>query len=342
MEADTREIRQKGSQFPHMAKSILVTGAGGFIGSHLVEHLARQGHQVRAFIHYNSQNNWGWLEKSSVRDQVEFVSGDLRDYDSVSRAIDGVECVYHLGALIGIPYSYVSPLAYVKTNVEGTYNVLESARRAKLKRIIVTSTSEVYGTARTVPISEAHPLQPQSPYSASKIGADQLALSYFNSFECPVVVARPFNTYGPRQSARAIIPTITVQLLEGYKEIELGNVDPTRDLTFVQDTVTGLQAIAETDSFLGKCVNIGTQTEISIQGLFDKLCSLTGKSAQIKRSAARVRPGRSEVERLVSNNDFLRAETSWSPKHSLNEGLQLTIDWLKEHRSLYKAGIFNV
>ncbi|MEW6055183.1 MAG: SDR family NAD(P)-dependent oxidoreductase, partial [Bdellovibrionota bacterium] len=294
-------------------KKALVTGAAGFIGSHLCEYLVKKGIEVRAFVHYNSQNAWGWLENSSSRGSLEIASGDLRDFDSVSRAIKGVDSVFHLGALIGIPYSYESPLAYVRTNVEGTYNILESSRREGVNRVLVTSTSEVYGTARYVPIDEKHPLQPQSPYSASKIGADNLALSYFMSFKTPVVVARPFNTYGPRQSARAIIPTIATQMLAKKKQVELGNLAPVRDLTFVEDTVSAMHAIVSNDRFLGQTVNIGSGQTASIGELFEKLALITGIRPEIKQDPRRVRPDASEVLQLVSNTALLRSNSDWQP-----------------------------
>jgi dTDP-glucose 4,6-dehydratase len=258
-------------------EEVLVTGAGGFIGSHLCEALAEKGHRVRALVRYGSRGTAGWLDESPVRDALEIVAGDIRDFDSVSRAVDGCRAVFHLAALIGIPYSYESPLAYLKTNVEGTYNVLEAARRAGLERVLVTSTSEVYGTARYVPIDEAHPLQPQSPYSASKTGADQLALSYHSSFGLPVVIARPFNTYGPRQSARAVIPTLAVQ--SDGEEVQVGNLDPVRDLTFVEDTACAMIRIAETEAFVGKVVNAGTGVAVSVGEIYQRLVALTGRQA---------------------------------------------------------------
>ena len=323
-------------------KKTLVTGAAGFIGSHLCEALVKAGKPVKAFVHYNSGNFWGWLESSPVRNEIEVVTGDLRDFDSVSSATRGTDCVYHLGALIGIPYSYESPLAYVKTNVEGTYNVLESARREGLRRVVITSTSEVYGTARSMPIDESHPLQPQSPYSASKIGADNLALSYFHSFKTPVVIARPFNTYGPRQSARAIIPTIATQLLAKKKDIQLGNLSPTRDLTFVEDTVSGMIAIAGADSLLGQAVNIGIGQGISISDLYLKLCAITGMTAQIEQTAERTRPDGSEVMNLLSSNALLKSQTNWKPKHDIDSGLKQTVQWLEKNLHLYKTDIYNV
>jgi dTDP-glucose 4,6-dehydratase len=323
-------------------KRVLVTGAGGFIGSHLCEHLVRSGKQVRAFIHYNSKNDWGWLETSPLKKEIEVFTGDLRDYDSVYLATENVSSVYHLGALIGIPYSYQSPLAYIKTNVEGTYNILESARRRQLERVLVTSTSEVYGTALYTPIDEKHPFQPQSPYSATKIAADNLALSYHLSFNLPVVIARPFNTFGPRQSARAIIPTIITQLLTKSPTIKLGSLEPSRDLTFVADTASGMQTIAETNSFIGKTVNIGTGQGIKVGELFDKLCQMIGHRPQLIQDEARIRPQNSEVMVLLSNNEFLRRTTNWKPQFSIDEGLRETIHFLEKNLHLYKPEIYTV
>lgn len=319
----------------------LVTGAAGFIGSHLCENLARNGEQVRAFIHYNSRNYWGWLEKSDYRDKIEVMAGDLRDLDSVLHAVAGTDKVYHLGALIGIPYSYESPLAYIRTNIEGTYNVLEAARRTCVGRVLITSTSEVYGTALYVPIDEKHPLQPQSPYSASKIGADNLALSYHLSFDLPVVIARPFNTYGPRQSSRAVIQTIATQLLSGIREISLGNLTPRRDLTYVEDTVEAMRLITRENQFVGKVVNIGSQKDISVGEIFEKLCTLLKCSATVRVQPERVRPEKSEVMRLLCDASRLREATGWAPRHSLDEGLEKTVSWLKDHLALYKHDTYN-
>ena len=319
----------------------LVTGAAGFIGSHLCENLVRKGERVRAFIHYNSRNFWGWLENSDYRDQIEVMAGDLRDLDSVLRAVDGADRIYHLGALIGIPYSYESPLAYIRTNIEGTYNVLEAARRVGVERVLITSTSEVYGTALYVPIDERHPLQPQSPYSASKIGADNLALSYHLSFDLPVVIARPFNTFGPRQSARAVIPTIATQLLSGIKEISLGNLTPRRDLTYVEDTVEAMRLIAMEKQFIGKAVNIGSQQDISVGEIFEKLCTLLKCQATVRSQPDRIRPDKSEVMRLLCNASLLKALTSWAPKNNLEEGLEKTVSWLMDHLNFYKPDTYN-
>ncbi len=325
-----------------MSKKILVTGAGGFIGSHLCEKLAKNGYNVRALIHYNSRNNWGWLENSPLKKDIEIKTGDIRDFDSVKKIVTDCEQVYHLAALIGIPYSYESPLAYVKTNIEGTYNVLEASRQFDLRKVLITSTSEVYGTAKVTPIKEDHPLQPQSPYSASKIGADNISLSYFNSFKTPVVIARPFNTYGPRQSARAIIPTIITQLLDGNKSISLGNLEPKRDLTFVGDTVTGLIAIANSDSLLGKVVNIGTGQTISIKDIYEKISDIIGYKAEIIQDKKRIRPESSEVMLLESNNTLLKNAGGWKPEISIDEGLKQTIAWFKSNMGIYKTDIYNV
>lgn len=327
-------------------KKVLVTGAGGFIGSHLCEHLIRSGYSVRAFVRYNSKTSWGWLESSPIAREIEVVSGDLRDFDSVDHAVDGVDKIFHLGALIGIPYSYVSPLAYIRTNVEGTYNVLESGRKRGVSRIVLTSTSEVYGTARYTPIDEKHPYQPQSPYSATKISADQIGLSYHLSFGTPVVIARPFNTYGPRQSSRAIIPTIITQLLAGVDgkpaKVKIGNLAPTRDLTFSEDTVRGMEVISRTDAFLGKAVNIGSGKEISIGELYSKICALLGVEGELTEESQRVRKDSSEVMRLLSDPTMLTTQTDWRAKITLEDGLKKTIEFLKQSAQHYKTGIYHV
>lgn len=322
----------------------LVTGAGGFIGSHLCEALTERGYEVRAFLRYNSRGYRGWLEKSPLAGSMEFVTGDIRDYDSVRSAVKGADMVFHLSSLIGIPYSYRSPLAYVKTNVEGAYNVLEAAREYGVSRVIHTSTSEVYGTARTVPISEEHPIQPQSPYSASKIGADALAFSYFASFELPVVIARPFNTYGPRQSARAIIPTIITQILSGMKQIKLGNLSPTRDLNYVEDTCRGFISLAESEKTVGETVNIGSGREISIGDLVSLIRELMASDVEIITDDERIRPDKSEVMRLLCDNSRINGLTGFEPSVSLKDGLKRTIEWLRvpENLSHYKADIYNV
>lgn len=319
---------------------ILVTGAGGFIGSHLTERLIADGHEVRAFVRYNSHNGWGWLENNN-HPNLEVYSGDIRDYDSVHAAMKGVNVVYHLAALIGIPYSYVSPMAYIKTNIEGTYNVLQSAREFGV-RVIHTSTSEIYGTAQYVPIDEKHPVNPQSPYAATKSGADQLALTYHRSFDMPIVVVRPFNTYGPRQSARAIIPTVISQALSGVKVVKLGNLTPTRDLNYVTDTANGFIKVGMSDRAVGKVVNLGTGREISIGNLAERILSLVGSSAKIECETQRLRPENSEVERLCSNATLAKEVSDWKSEVSLNEGIKKTIEWLKANLSTYKPSIYNI
>lgn len=325
-------------------KKVLVTGAGGFIGSHLTERLVAEGCKVRALVRYNSRNFWGWLEESTVKKEIEVVTGDVRDLDAVTRAMKGADAVFHLAALIGIPYSYVSPLAYIRTNVEGTYNIVEAARTLDTKRVVVTSTSEVYGTARCVPIREDHPLQPQSPYSASKISADNMAMSYHLSFGLPLVIARPFNTYGPRQSARAVIPTIITQILSGRKEIRLGSLHPTRDLNFVSDVAGGFVALAKSDKAVGKAVNISSNAEISIGELASVIKELMGSKIKVVSDDERIRPAKSEVERLIGDNSLIRSLTGWKPKHSLKDGLAKTIEWFRAGGALakYKPDIYNV
>ncbi len=319
----------------------LVTGSGGFIASHLVEKLVEGGHDVRAFVHYNSKNSWGWLEDSPCTDTIEIISGDIRDYDLVKSSVRGCDTVFHLAALIGIPYSYVSPLAYVRTNVEGTYNILQAAREYNV-RVIHTSTSEIYGTAQYVPIDEKHPVNPQSPYAASKASADFLALSYHRSFELPVTVVRPFNTYGPRQSARAIIPTVISQMLDGKKILSLGNLTPTRDLTFVADTVDGFIAAASSPDTIGTTVNLGTGHEISMGDLVKKIASVVGCEVEIQSDAQRIRPAKSEVERLLSNPAKMESLSGWKSAISLDEGLHRTVEWMRERKSLYKSDLYNV
>ena len=325
-----------------MKNKILITGAAGFIGSHLAEYCIELGYNVIAFDRYNSNNHWGWLEDSKYKDDMCVILGDIRDYDSVSKAMKGCNSVLHLAALIGIPYSYISPLAYIRTNVEGTYNVLESAKILELDQILITSTSETYGTAQYVPINENHPLIGQSPYSATKIAADQLANSYYRSFELPVKIVRPFNTYGPRQSARAIIPTIVSQILAGNREIALGNVLPTRDLTFVRDTCQGFIDIYNSDSLFGEVTNIGMNNEISIENLFYLISDIMGKKLTYITNEERTRPGKSEVDRLVCDNQKLIKQTNWLPEYDLKKGLTETIKWLKNNLDYYKSGIYNV
>lgn len=325
-----------------MAEKVLVTGAAGFIGSHLVEELVHQGYEVRAFVRYNSRGSWGWLEDLPSLEGIEVYQGDIRDYDRVKGAVRGVDLVFHLAALIGIPYSYLSPLAYIKTNIEGTYNVLQAALEEGVKKVLHISTSEVYGTAQYVPIDEHHPLQAQSPYAASKIAADHLAMSYYRSFGLPVAVARPFNTFGPRQSVRAVIPTIITQALAGDGAVRLGNLSPTRDFNYVKDTVLGMIAVASCEGAVGKVVNLGSGREISIRDLVRLIEDLTGKKLRIEGEEVRVRPEKSEVERLLCNNCLAQELVGWKPRYTLEEGLRETIDWFKGHLRLFKTGLYGV
>jgi len=327
-------------------KQILVTGADGFIGSHLVENLIDRGLNVKAFVYYNSFNSWGWLD-SLPRDKlakVEIFSGDVRDPNGVRAAMKGCQIVFHLAALIAIPYSYHSPDSYVDTNVKGTLNIIQAARDLEVERVLVTSTSEIYGTARYVPIDELHSKQPQSPYSASKIGADCMADSFYRSFDMPITIVRPFNTYGPRQSARAIIPTIITQLLNGFTEIKLGDLTPTRDLLYVKDTVNGFIDIAKSDSLIGHECNIATNSEISMQEMADTLIRLINPTAKIIQDQERLRPQKSEVFRLFGDNTKILEHTDWKVENTLEGGLQKTIDWFSDKRNLanYKADIYNV
>lgn len=321
---------------------VLITGAGGFIGSHLAERCVEAGFTVRAFIHYNARNFHGWLESSPCYGEVDVVSGDIRDYDSVLAASEGCDTVFHLAALIGIPYSYVSPQAYIRTNVEGTYNVLQACRTLGTPNILVTSTSETYGTAQYVPIDEKHPAVGQSPYAATKIAADQLAISYQRSFALPVKIVRPFNTYGPRQSARAIIPTVITQILAGKRDLSLGNLAPTRDLTFARDTAAGFLAVARHDGLYGEPVNIGMGGEISIGDLVHKIAELMGVTVTTTAAAERQRTATSEVERLLADASKLRSATGWNPEYDLDRGLRETIAWLEKHQSSYKPDLYNV
>ena len=327
-----------------MPDRILITGAAGFIGSHLAELCVEKGFDVVAFDRYNPNNHWGWLENSEYKDDMQVILGDIRDFDSVSKAMDGCNAVFHLAALIGIPYSYISPLAYIRTNVEGTYNVLEAAKNYNLEQILITSTSETYGTAQYTPIDEKHPLVGQSPYSASKIAADQMAISYYRSFDLPMKIVRPFNTYGPRQSERAVIPTIISQLLGGNNEIKLGNLSPMRDLTFVLDTCKGFIDIYNTDVLFGEVINIGMNQEISIGELAHLITELMDRKIKVVSSEERLRPDNSEVERLICDNTKLLKHTSWKPNYSLEQGLIEVIDWMKnpENRAFYKSEMYNV
>lgn len=327
-------------------KKVLVTGADGFIGSHLVERLLEEGAQVKAFVYYNSFNSWGWLDTfpKEKLDQLEIFTGDVRDPYGVKTAMKGCDIVFHLAALIAIPYSYHSPDSYVDTNIKGTLNIIQAAKELGIEKVLVTSTSEVYGTALYVPIDEKHPKQGQSPYSATKIGADHIADSFYRSFNLPVTIVRPFNTYGPRQSARAVIPTIITQLLAGKTEIKLGALHPTRDLLFVKDTANGFVEIAKSDSLIGHEVNIATHSEITVGDLAQKLINQINPNAKIISDDIRLRPEKSEVERLFGANAKIIEHTNWRPQYTLDEGLQKTIEWfsVKENLNKYKADIYNV
>ncbi len=323
---------------------VLVTGADGFIGSHLTEQLVREGHQVKAFIFYNAFNSWGWLDSlpKEIRDEIEIFPGDIRDPNGVRQAVKGAEMIFHLAALIAIPFSYHSPDSYVDTNIKGTLNVLQAARDLSAGRVLVTSTSEVYGTAQYVPIDEKHPFQGQSPYSATKIGADRLAESFYRSFDLPVTIVRPFNTYGPRQSARAIIPTIILQLLSGYQTIQLGDLSPTRDFNYVKDTVSGFIEIGKSEKTVGEEINIATQCEISIQELASLLINKINPNVEIVCDAQRRRPKNSEVNRLLGCNTKIRELTDWKPRYTLEQGLKETISFYEKNLNKYKADIYNL
>ena len=326
-------------------EKLLITGATGFVGSHLTEYCVKKGYDVIAFDRYNSNNHWGWLEKSKYLNDIEIVLGDIRDYDSVFHVMKRCNKVLHLAALIGIPYSYVSPLAYIRTNVEGTYNILEASKNLNIDDIIITSTSEVYGTAQYIPMDEKHPNIAQSPYSASKISADQLSISYYKSFGLPIKIVRPFNIYGARQSPRAIIPTIILQILNNdSKEIKLGNTNPTRDFTYVEDTCSGFIEILKSPNFFGEIVNIGMNQEISMDKLFSKIAKILGfKSLNISIKQERVRPKNSEVNRLQCDNSKIIQNTEWKPKYHLEEGLKNTIHWFKKNKmNNNKSSIYNI
>lgn len=327
-------------------KKVLITGADGFIGSHLTEALVNKGYDVRAFVYYNSFSSYGWLDSisSETKSQIEFFAGDIRDPNGVREAMKGVDIVFHLAALIAIPFSYHSPDSYIDTNVKGTLNIIQAARDNQVSRVLVTSTSEVYGTAQFVPITELHPKQPQSPYSASKIGADAIADSFYRSFDLPLTIVRPFNTFGPRQSARAVIPTIISQLLNGAEEIKLGDITPTRDLLFVKDTVNGFLKIAECDKLIGHEVNIATQSEITVGELAQSLINQINPNAKIVSDSIRLRPEKSEVFRLFGSNEKLKSFTDWKQNYSLDEGLAETVEWFskKENLQQYKSDIYNV
>lgn len=325
-------------------KRVLVTGADGFIGSHLVEQLMREGVEVRALSQYNSFNNWGWLDDFERTKAVEVISGDVRDPHFCRKITQDVDTVFHLAALIAIPYSYVAPDSYVDTNVKGTLNICQAALDNGVSRVIHTSTSEVYGTARYVPIDEKHPLQPQSPYSASKIGADAMAMSYFNAFNLPLTIARPFNTYGPRQSARAVIPTIITQIASGMKQIKLGDTSPTRDFNYVEDTCRGFIELARCDKAIGETVNIGSNFEISVGDTLNLIKELMQSDVEFMTDEQRIRPEKSEVFRLWCDNTRIRELTHFEPRFDIRQGLQRTIDWMTQPANLakYKAHIYNV
>ena len=325
-------------------KKILVTGADGFIGSHLTEELVRQGQKVKAFAYYNSFNTWGWLDTlpEEILKEIEIFTGDIRDPNGVRESMKGIDEVHHLAALIAIPFSYHSPDSYVDTNIKGTLNVLQAARDLDTKRILVTSTSEVYGTAQYVPIDEKHPFQGQSPYSATKIGADRIAESFHKSFEMPITIVRPFNTYGPRQSARAVIPTIITQLLAGKEEIKLGALSPTRDFNYVKDTVNGFIEIAKAHNTIGEEINIATQQEISIRQLAQEMIKQINPNAKIICEEERLRPEKSEVNRLLGSNEKIKSLTNWSMQYSLEQGLAETIEWIRNNLDKFKTDIYNV
>lgn len=325
-------------------KKVLVTGAGGFIGSHLCEALVSEGCEVRALVRYSSQNSWGWLDRSPVKNSIDVRVGDIRDFDSVSKIAENIDIVFHLAALISIPYSYQNQQSFVDVNIKGTLNILQASLIHGPEKVIHTSTSEVYGTAQYVPIDESHPRQSQSPYSATKIGADSIAQSFYRSFDLPVVIARPFNTYGPRQSARAIIPTVITQLLSGQKEVKAGSLHPTRDFVYVKDTVQGFVEIAKSDKTLGEEINIATQREISMGDLVRILVNAINPDAKVREDDTRIRPSESEVGRLLGSNSKITKLTNWRQNYALEEGLRETIEWFKkkENLQIYKPHIYNV
>ena len=329
-----------------MNKKVLITGADGFIGSHLTELLLEKGYDVKAFTYYNSFNSWGWLDKleKNKLKEIEIFSGDIRDPNGVREAVKGVDEVYHLAALIAIPFSYHSPDSYVDTNIKGTLNILQACRDLDISRVLITSTSEVYGTAKYVPIDELHPFQGQSPYSATKIGADRLAESFYRSFNMPITIVRPFNTYGPRQSARAVIPTIITQLLSGENIIKLGALSPTRDFNYVKDTANGFIEIANSTKTIGEEINIATGREISIEDLAKELIKQINPNAEIICDNERIRPKKSEVNRLLGSNEKIKKLTNWKMNYSFEEGIKETIDWFKipENFHMYKSDIYNI
>ena len=324
--------------------NVLVTGADGFIGSHLIEMLVAKGYQVKALSQYNSFNNWGWLEDVNCKDKIEILTGDIRDPYYCKHITKGVDVVFHLAALIAIPYSYVAPDSYVDTNIKGTLNICQAAKENGNIQVVHTSTSEVYGTAQYVPIDEKHPTQPQSPYSATKIAADAMAMSFYNAFALPVIIARPFNTYGPRQSARAVIPTIIAQIANGAKEIKLGDLTPTRDFNYVEDTCRGFVALLENDQAIGQVVNIGSNFEISVGDTLNIIKELMSSDVKFIADQQRIRPEKSEVFRLWCDNTKIGKLTGFKPKVDIREGLQRTIDWIiqPEHLKAYKSEIYNV
>ncbi len=325
-------------------KKVLITGADGFIGSHLTEKLVEMGAEVTALVQYNSFNNWGWLDSfnEEVKKSVNVVSGDIREYDGIKKIIKGQDIVFHLAALIAIPYSYLSPMAYIRTNMEGTANVLEACREYGVQKIVHTSTSETYGTALYVPIDEKHPLQGQSPYSASKIGGDKIAESYYRSYNLPVATLRPFNTYGPRQSARAVIPTIISQILSGKKEIKLGSLTPTRDFNYVKDTADAFIAVAKSDNTIGEVINAGSNYEISIGALTEMIMDIIGMNIEIICDDVRLRPEKSEVNRLWADNTKIKALTGWQPAYTLEQGLRETISWIEKNMQFFKSDLYNI
>ena len=327
-----------------MQKKVLITGADGFIGSHLVEHMLECGYDVRAFVYYNSFNSWGWLDSlpNEVKKSIDVFPGDIRDHNAVQKSMSGMDAVLHLAALIAIPFSYYAPDAYVDTNIKGTLNVLQGAIHENLERVLITSTSEVYGTAKYVPMDEHHPFQGQSPYSATKIGADRLGESFYRSFGLPVSIVRPFNTFGPRQSARAIITTIITQLLAGQEEIKLGSLKPTRDFNYVKDTVAGFESILRSDKTIGQEINIATSSEISMGDLANELINQINPNAKVVCDEQRLRPANSEVERLYGDNTKIKQLTDWTQKYTFEQGLAETIEWMRHNLDKYKIDIYNM
>ena len=323
-------------------EKILITGATGFIGSHLTELCVEKGYNVVAFDRYNPNRNLGWLEQSKYQKDINFIFGDIRDYDSVLKAIKGCKIVFHLAALIGIPYSYVSPLAYIKTNVEGTYNILESSKTIGINQLLITSTSETYGSATYIPIDEKHPYFAQSPYSASKISADHLAMSYWNSFKLPIKIVRPFNVYGPRQSSRAVIPSIVIQALNSTNKIKLGNISPSRDFTYVEDTCNAFLEILAAKNLFGNIINVGSKNEFKINDIAKKILSKIGSKANIVKEEQRTRAKKSEVVRLVCDNKKLLKNTKWKPKINIDQGLDITINWFKKFKDSFRHDIYHV